>query len=93
MKVKQLVGQIEHTFGRKSHAYLITLLNDGLDDISQTAMANTKQANTPLVTDQRWYDLLVSEMIDVFRVEVLDDKLKWRRIPRLTNTPEIGDPE
>ena len=34
MKVKQLVGLIEHAYGRKSHKYLMNLLNDGLDDIN-----------------------------------------------------------
>jgi len=93
MKVKQLVGQLEHSFGRKSHSYVISLLNDGLDEIAQTARANTEIASTPLVKEQRWYDLLASSMIDVFRVEILDSKLKWRQIPRSTTTPEIGDDE
>tara|TARA_Y100000034_G_C6826491_1_gene372671 strand:- start:12 stop:293 length:282 start_codon:yes stop_codon:yes gene_type:complete len=93
MKVKQLVGQLEHTFGRKSHSYLISLLNDGLDEIAQTALSNTEIASTPLVKDQRWYDLLTSSMIDVFRVEILDSKLKWRELPRSTTPPEIGDEE
>jgi hypothetical protein len=30
-------------------------------------------------------------MIDVFKVDILDDKLKWRAIPRSTAPPEIGD--
>jgi|TARA_R110002051_G_scaffold88750_1_gene156444 glycine cleavage system pyridoxal-binding protein P len=93
MKVKQLVGQLEHTFGRKSHSYLISLLNDGLDEIAQTALNNTEINTTQLAKDQRWYSLLTSKMIDVFRVEVLDSKLKWRQIPRSTDTPEIGDDE
>ena len=91
MKVKDIIAQIEHTHGRKSHKYMMALINDGLDEITQTAKGNTKIASIQLVKDKRWYDLLVSEMIDVFRVEVLDDKLKWRQIPRSTMTPEIGD--
>ena len=93
MKVKQLVGQLEHTFGRKSHSYLRSLLNDGLDEIAQTALNNTEINTTQLKKDQRWYSLLTSTMIDVFRVEILDSKLKWRQIPRSTSTPEIGDTE
>ena len=91
MKVKDIVAQIEHTHGRKSHKYMMALINDGLDEITQTAKGNTKIASIQVAEGQRWYDLLVSEMIDVFRVEVLDDKLKWRSIPRSTMKPEIGD--
>ena len=93
MKVKDIVAQIEHTHGRKSHKYMMALINDGLDEITQTAKGNTKIASVQVVKDQRWYDLLVSEMIDIFRVEVLDDTLKWRQIPRSTMTPEVGDDE
>ena len=91
MKVKDIIAQIEHTHGRKSHKYMMALINDGLDEITQTAKGNTKIASIQIDNGQRWYDLLVSEMIDIFRVEVLDDKLKWREIPRSTITPEIGD--
>jgi len=91
MKVKDLVGQIEHNYGRKSHRYLMGILNDGLDEIAQTAMANTTSAGTQLTTGQRWYALDESAMIDVFRVEVLDSNLDLRSIPRLTSHPNIGD--
>ena len=49
MKVKQIVGLIEHAYGRKSHKYLMNLLNDGLDDIAQTARNNTSIDKTALV--------------------------------------------
>ena len=91
MKVKDVIGQIEHTYGRKSHKYLMSLMNDGLDEIAQVGKMNTKNSKTSLVKDQRWYTLLNSEMIDIWRVEVLDNDLAWRQIPRLTSIPEIGD--
>lgn len=91
MKIKDIVAQVEHTHGRKSHKYMMTLINDGLDEITQTAKGNTKIATSQIKKDQRWYDLLVSEMIDIFRVDILDDNLKWRSIPRSTAPPEIGD--
>ena len=69
----------------------MSLMNDGLDEISQVGKMNTKNSKTSLVKDQRWYTLLNSEMIDVWRVEVLDSDLSWRQIPRLMSIPEIGD--
>lgn len=92
MKVKQIVGLIEHAYGRKSHKYLMNLLNDGLDDIAQTAKNNTAIDTTSLITGQRWYTLNNLVMIDVQNVEILGDDLKWRAIPRGT-APSIGDDE
>ncbi|MDC0480343.1 hypothetical protein OAN76_02565 [Candidatus Marinimicrobia bacterium] len=89
MKVKQLVGLVEHAYGRKSHKYLMNLLNDGLDDIAQTARNNTSVDTTGLVKGQRWYTLNNLVMIDVQKVEVLDDELNWRAIPK-GGAPEIG---
>ena len=91
MKVKQLVGLVEHAYGRKSHKYLMNLLNDGLDDIAQTARNNLAVNTTTLIKGQRWYTLNNLIMIDVTRVEVLDDELKWRQIPRTTDGPSVGD--
>jgi len=91
MKVKDIVGQIEHSFGRKSHNYIMSLMNDGLDEIAQTARANSASAGTQIEKDKRWYDLDNSVMIDVYRVEVLDSDLNLREIPRMTSVPEIGD--
>jgi DUF1365 family protein len=91
MKVKDIIGQLEHTYGRKSHKYLMSLINDGLDEIAQTGKANVVSATTGLEKNQRWYLLDNKNMIDVTRVEVLDDKGDWRQIPRLASEPEIGD--
>jgi len=89
--VKDLIGQIEHNYGRKSHKYMMGIMNDGLDEIAQTSRTNTATAETNLKTNTRWYSLDNSLMIDVFQVKVLDDKLNWRGIPRLTSYPEISD--
>tara|TARA_Y100000401_G_C8320631_1_gene225051 strand:+ start:994 stop:1275 length:282 start_codon:yes stop_codon:yes gene_type:complete len=91
MKIKDLVSQIEHSLGRKSHKYLFSLMNDGLDEIAQTARTNTQSATTSIVSQQRWITLDLANMIDVYRVEVLDSEGKYRRIARLTSPPEIGD--
>ena len=89
--VKDLIGQIEHNYGRKSHKYMMGIMNDGLDEIAQTSRTNTATAETNLKTGIRWYPLDNSLMIDVFQVKVLDNDLSWRSIPRLASYPEIGD--
>ena len=91
MKVKDLVGQIEHSLGRKSHKYLFSLMNDGLDEIAQSSRMNTQSATTSIVQNQRWITLDLANMIDIYRVEVQDSEGKYRAIARLTSPPEIGD--
>ena len=68
----------------------MNLLNDGLDDIAQTARNNTAIDTTELVKGQRWYTLNNLVMIDVQKVEILDSDLKWRQLPR-SSSPEVGD--
>ena len=36
-------------------------------------------------------ELSITLDLDVIRVEILDDKLDWRQIPRMASEPEIGD--
>lgn len=91
MKVKQIVGVLEHTDGRKSHKYLMNLLNDGLDEIAQISLNNLEVYTTSLEKGKRWYGLNNVSMIDVTRVEVKTDEDKWRMIPRISGDIEIGD--
>ena len=51
MKVKDIIGQIEHTYGRKSHKYLMSLMNDGLDEISPFAKTNIVQLKNNVIKD------------------------------------------
>lgn len=91
MKIKQIIGTLEHTYGRKSHKYLMNLLDDGLDEISQISKNNIGTSTTSLETGKRWYTLNNVTMIDVSRVEVKTNDDKWRSIPRITSSIEIGD--
>tara|TARA_R100000742_G_C4270270_1_gene88936 strand:- start:972 stop:1253 length:282 start_codon:yes stop_codon:yes gene_type:complete len=91
MKIKQIVGTLEHTYGRKSHKYLMNLLDDGLDEISQISKNNIGTSTTSLETGKRWYTLNNITMIDVNRVEVRSNDDKWRSIPRVSSDIEIGD--
>jgi len=90
-KVRDIVGQVEHAFGRQSHTYLMQLINDGLNEIANTALDNVIREEIPLEKDRRFYDLKEDSMIDIHRVEILDSDLKWRAIPVSRNQPEIGD--
>ena len=89
--VKDLIGKVEHAFGRQSHKYLMNIMNDGLSEIAQTARANTTSAGVQVVTGKRWYELDARLMIDVYKVDILDDQGSLRSIKRLTGNPEIGD--
>lgn len=91
MKVKDLIGQIEHALGRQSHKYIFALMNDGLDEIAQSSRTNTQSATTSLAKGVRWVTLDLANMIDVYRVEVKDNEGKYRQIARLTSPPTIGD--
>ena len=66
-------------------------MNDGLDEIAQTARANTQSATTSLVQNQRFITLDLANVIDVYRVEVLDSDGKYRTISRMIDEIEIGD--
>ena len=91
MKVKEIISQIEHALGRQSHNYLFSLLNDGLDEIAEKTRTNTQSATTNLETGKRWVTLDLANMIDVYRVEILDEGYKYRASARLIGDIEIGD--
>ena len=91
-KVQSIISQIEHIMGRKSHKYLMELLNDGLDDIAVQVMYRRQTALHEIEKDKRWYTLNTSTMMDIIRVDIQDDEGKYRMIPRLvTNETNISD--
>ena len=91
MKIKDIIGQIEHSEGRISHKYLFSLLNDGLDEIAEKTRTNTQSATTKLEKGVRFVTLDLGNMIDVYRVEVKDSDGKYRQIPRVVGEISIGD--
>ena len=91
-KVQSIISQIEHVMGRKSHKYLMELMNDALDDIAAQVMYRRQTATEELVKNKRWYTLNTSTMMDVIRVDIEDSDGKYRSIPRLvTNEVSISD--
>ena len=85
MTVKNIISQIEKTFGRQSETYMIQVLNDGLLDIANKKQGYTVSAITDLEKNKRWYDLPASVM-SIERVEILDTNNRYILIPKL------GDP-
>mgnify|MGYP003120310305 FL=1 len=89
MTVKDVIQQIEHLFGRQPEQYMYQLINDGLLDIASTVQHFSAIAKTDLTSYQRWYDLDDSAVIDVFRVEILDNNNRYVMIPKLADSHKL----
>jgi hypothetical protein len=88
MTVKNIMSQLEKTFGRQSETYLIQLLNDGLIDIANKKQGYTVSALTDLEKNKRWYDL-PSSVISIERIEILDSNNRYIMIPKLTDPHKL----
>jgi len=88
MKVKNVIEQVEHVVGRQPENYTIELINDALEEIGITKQHRKKQIKIDLVEDQRWYEL-EDDMIDIFRVEILDSNSRYTMIPKLTDSHNL----
>tara|TARA_Y100000004_G_scaffold156126_1_gene181039 strand:- start:1714 stop:1998 length:285 start_codon:yes stop_codon:yes gene_type:complete len=88
MKVKDVIQQIEKGMGRKPERYLLTLINDGLEEIGITKQHKRDEIKIDLVKDQRWYPL-DDEIIDIVRVEILDTDSRYSMIPKLTDSHKL----
>ena len=88
MKVKKVIEQIEHVFGRQSEGYMIQLINDALIDIGSTKQHLVEEREIDLIEDQRWYKL-DDTVIDIKRVEILDTNDRYVMIPKLADPHKI----
>ena len=84
MTVKDIVQQIELTYGRQPSSYMIRLINDGLNEISSKKQTYTVSNTTDLEVKKRWYELS-DNVIDITRVEILDTNDRYIMIPKLTD--------
>ena len=86
MTVKNIIDQIEQSHGRKSHKYIIQLINDALLDIGAKKKHYVVDVKANLVAGQRWYDI-PSRAIDITRVEILDTSTtaRYHLIPKLAD--------
>ena len=84
MKVKEVIQQVEKVSGRAPEKYMMSLINDALEEIGITKQHKRDEVKIDLVKDQRWYPLDDS-IIDIVRVEILDTDDRYAMIPRLTD--------
>ena len=84
MKIKNIIQQLEHLYGRQSEKYVMELINDGLKEIAISKKHYREIEVQDLVEDQRWYDL-PEGTIDVHRVEIKATDDRYVLIPKLTH--------
>ena len=84
MKIKNIIQQLEHLYGRQSEKYVMELINDGLKEIAISKKHYREIEVQDLVEDQRWYDL-PEGTIDVHRVEIKATDDRYVLIPKLTD--------
>ena len=88
MKVKKVIEQVEHIFGRQSEGYMMQLINDALLDIGSTKQHLLEDIKMDLVEDKRWYEL-EDDMIDITRVEIKDTNGRYAMIPKLADAHKL----
>ena len=88
MKVKKVIEQVEHIFGRQSEGYMMQLINDALLDIGSTKQHLLEDVKMDLVEDKRWYEL-EDNMIDITRVEIKDTNGRHVMIPKLADSHKL----
>ena len=93
-KFGHIVSEIENIFGRQATSYLSKLVNDGLLEIGAKRQKRIYHKKLELVEDKRWY-LLPPELIDIVKVEILDNNSRYVMIPKLSDPHKLlkGDEE
>ena len=85
LTAKDVILQVEHSFGRQPEKYMIRLINDALLDIGSKKQHYEVTAKQDLVPKQRWYTLS-DDIIDIIRVEVKDTNNRYVMIPKLSDS-------
>ncbi len=84
MTPKSIIEQIEKMFGRQPEAYMIQMMNDGLNEIASIKQDYTASSTTDLEKKKRWYGL-DDNVIDIIKVEILDTNDRYVMIPKLAD--------
>tara|TARA_Y100000593_G_C4314660_1_gene340212 strand:- start:2700 stop:3005 length:306 start_codon:yes stop_codon:yes gene_type:complete len=84
MTVKNIIDQIETTFGRQPEKLMLQLINDALIEMSGENKHFTKIAKRDLVSYERWYTL-DDKMIDIIKVEIKDTNDRYVAVPKLSD--------
>lgn len=88
LTAKDVILQVEHSFGRQPEKYMIRLINDALLDIGSKKQHYEVTAKQDLVPKQRWYTLS-DDIIDIIRVEVKDTNNRYVMIPKLSDSHRL----
>ena len=88
LTVKDIKEEVEHVLGRQPENYIIRLVNDALLDIGTQRQHYTISALENLVPYQRWYTLS-DDVIDILKVEILDDNDRYIKIPKLADAHNL----
>ena len=84
MKVKELIDELEHVYGRKPHMYVKRLINDALLDMSGKVKQYKAHGEEELMTGKKWYP--ISDLaITIDEVRILNSDDKYEVIPQLTS--------
>ena len=89
MKVKKIIEQVEHIFGRQPEGYIFQLINDALLDIGSTKQHLLEEKTMHLVEDKRWYEL-DDDLIDIVRVEIKDTNDRYAMIPKMSDPHRLS---
>ena len=89
MKVKKIIEQVEHIFGRQPEGYIFQLINDALLDIGSTKQHLLEEKTMHLVEDKRWYEL-DDDLIDIVRVEIKDTNDRYEMIPKMSDPHRLA---
>ena len=98
MTVKEIVSQVELIYGNKPEKYLLRLINDCLLDMASEVQSYQKTAKETLTQYQRWYPLkdfadvngsATTDIIDIFRVEILDSDSRYNLIPKISDSHKL----
>ena len=88
LTVKKIISRVRQAFPSAPENYIINLVNEALVELGKY---NTKieYAKLTTVADQQWYTLSDSnagvEINKVYRVDFMDSKGDYVKIPRLLN--------
>ena len=84
LTAKDVILQVEQSFGRQPENYILRLINDALLDIGSKKQHYEVSAKQDLVPKKRWYTLS-DDIIDIVRVEIKDTNNRYVMIPKLSN--------
>ena len=95
MTLIDIIRDIEKTFGRQSHSFIMQLVNECLLDMANKRKDNEEPAVTSLLSGQRYYPLPQNLLkIDTVSIKRQDDDgvTRFLEIPEISKASiNIGD--